>query len=93
MAYREYRCAHCGHTTYAFENEFKPEGFCRVANSWWHDFELMPPDPFIIHQTDCFMSEPMLDSMRTAQELDRVLTREAKIQREDRALNEARRNL
>jgi len=53
----------------------------------------MPPNPTVIHQTECFMSEPVLDSMDTAIELDRILTREKQHERELKLTEDARKNL
>lgn len=103
MAYREYKCAYCGRSAYAFEGEEHKiycsgwEDHCYNASKQSDNFnmawEKMPPNPIVIHTTECFMSEPMLDSMHTAMELDRILTREKQHEREIKTTNEARKNL
>lgn len=91
MAFCEYRCRCCGAVAYAFENE---EHKLRLINKYilcrW---EKMPPSPVVIHQTESFMSEAVLDSMDTAIELDRILTRERSHERDLKATLEGRRNL
>lgn len=102
MAYREYKCAYCGRSAYVFEGE---EHKIRCSNwmescynamkhsdVFWLAWEKMPPNPVVIHQTECFMSEPVLDSMDTNIELDRLLTREKQHERELKLTEEARKN-
>jgi hypothetical protein len=91
MAYREYRCETCGAIAYAFENEVH-----KLRNINKHilcKWKKMPPSPVVIHTTECFMSEPVLDSMDTAMELDRILTREKSQERELKQVLEARKHL
>lgn len=63
---------------------------CDKTEDGW---EKMPPSPVVIHQTESFMSEAVLDSMDTAIELDRILTRERSHERDLKATLEGRRNL
>lgn len=90
MAYRAYKCKKCGLISHAFEEEVDhlDWGFCFCFKG----IEKLPPDPVIIHQTECFFSEPVLDSMNTAIELDRILTREARHLRQDKMVDVARKN-
>jgi hypothetical protein len=90
MAYREYRCRDCGKTVFFFEEEVNIETINMAVD---HEYEPMPHNPFIIHQTDCFMAEAIIDSLDTANELDRILTREVRHQKEDKLVQDARRNL
>ena len=97
MAYREYRCMFCDYSVFAFENE---EDRIECGNPYCENhimyyelhWEKMPPNPTVIHQTECFMSESMLDSMDTNIELDRLLTREKQHERELKLTEEARKN-
>ena len=97
MAYREYRCLFCDESCFSFENE---EHRIRCKNPKCHNtiayYELhwqkMPPNPVVIHQTECFLSDPVLDSTHTAMELDRILTREAHHLKNDKLVDQARRN-
>jgi len=84
MAFREYKCTMCEHIAYAFEGEerkIRNSCLCELVlgRGMW---EKMPPSPVVIHQTECFMSEPVLDSMDSNVELDRILTREKCHERE-----------
>ena len=95
MAYREYKCTFCGNIAYAFEDEerkIRHSCSCELVfgRGVW---EKMPPNPVVIHTTECFMSEAMLDSMDTAMELDRILTREKSHERELKTVELARRDL
>ena len=89
MAYRAYICEKCNkEVLFAFENEFQGASCGRCKGDMWRK---LPPIPYIIHQTECFMSEPLLDSIHSAAELDRILRVEAGHEREDKLLNDARR--
>lgn len=105
MAYQAYKCETCGRIEYAFECEVDCKDGCLLG--WFLlmqkgeicsfdtpccDFIKLPPNPFVIHQTEMFMCEPMLDSMNSSIELDRILTREARQLREDKMVDGARRN-
>ena len=90
MAYRAYRCRGCGKIFYGFEDAVRLD---LIDLTWDHEYEILPPDPFVIHTTDCFMAEPMLDSIGTAYELDRILNMEAKQLKEDALLDQIRKNL
>jgi hypothetical protein len=89
MAYREFRCKCCGHHFYRFENEL--DSYPADCDS--PEYEKLPPAPTIIHTTDSFMSEAIFDSADTASELDRILTREVRQDKQDKLVNEARRNM
>lgn len=92
MAFREYKCAYCGQSAYGFEGEehkIRCGNYIDFCYNWSKRsdvFELawekLPPSPVVIHQTECFMSEPVLDSMDSNVELDRILTREKCHERE-----------
>lgn len=90
MAYKAYRCKDCGKTIHFFEEEVD-----LVSINWGtdHEYEKLPPSPVVIHATDCFMAEPILDSMDTGHELDRILTMEARIAREEKMLDQIRKNM
>ena len=102
MAYREYKCAYCGRSAYAFDGEEHKirctgiQDLCynamKHSDVFWLAWEKMPPNPVVIHQTECFMSDAALDSMHTSMELDRILTREARHLKHDKLVDQARRN-
>jgi len=97
MAYREFRCMLCDGSVYAFEGEehkircHNPDCYNKITYYELH-WEKMPPAPTVIHQTECFMAESVLDSMNSSMELDRILTREARHLRNDKMVDKARRN-
>ena len=99
MSYREYKCGCCGGTAYAFEGEEHKLRCSSVGTYCYNAFRhstawyKMPPNPVVIHQTECFMSEAVLDSMDSAIELDRILTREKQHARELRDLEETRKQI
>lgn len=98
MAYREFKCLHCLRSSFAFDNEtYKvrcSNAKCFNVIDYYDDnWEKMPPNPTVIHTTECFMSEAVLDSMDTAMELDRVLTREKQHDRELKESEMGRRNI
>jgi len=92
MAYAAYRCKKCQKTSlFAFENEFKKDTKCvKCSGTVWVK---LPPNPTTIHQTDGFMSEPILDSMASSIELDRILRMEEGHEIEQKITNEARKKI
>ena len=98
MAYREFRCMFCDGSAYAFEgeeNKIRCNNFECYNKTVYYElhWEKLPPSPVVIHMTECFMSEAVLDSMDTAIELDRILTREKQHERELKTVEIARRGL
>lgn len=87
MAYHKYICHHCGRIIYCFDDEIEK------YYSAEHHYRKLPPEPYIIHTTDVFMNEPMLDSMETAKELDRILTMEARWEREMKYMDKFRKEV
>jgi DNA-directed RNA polymerase subunit RPC12/RpoP len=91
MAFMAYKCAQCGGVIYSFESEFNKLQI-RCLKTCQGDYIKQPPNPTVIHQTECYMAEPVLDSMDTNIELDRIMTREARHLKQDKQVDEARRN-
>lgn len=103
MPFTEYKCRYCGRSAYAFvgeENRLRCAGLVdgcynasRRTDVFEAGWEKLPPSPRVIHQTECFLSEPVLDSMDSNIELDRILTREKSHDRELKLTLEARKHL
>jgi phage FluMu protein Com len=89
MAFKAYRCKKCHKTVlYAFENEFDPNSKCPTCKEIV-EWRMMPHDPYVIHQTDIYLNEAMIDCIDTGVELDRILRREAEEERELQLVQDA----
>lgn len=89
MALVAYICDRCSRKALAFRGEehrltLRCEVGCEISP--------LPPNPVTVHTTDTFMSEPQLDSLSSLYELDRLLTIEAREEKELFVFNEFRRN-
>lgn len=93
MGLRKFQCNKCAKTQLAFlgEEHRLSQADCGVEGC--HVFTPLPPDPSVVHCTNVYMADAQLDSIRTIYELDKILTYEAREEKEIKILNDTRINM
>jgi hypothetical protein len=70
-----------GRIFYAFEGE--EHRLPVISDSWDKEYQMIPNNPTVVIATSNYMLDiPMLDSIHSAYELDRILNIEAEMERE-----------
>lgn len=59
---KQYICTKCGENSFVFESEVDTRLKKNGCVSGSHEYQKMPPIPFVVHCTSRFFHQPLLDS-------------------------------